>query len=126
MTEQSEHTDRVTAWVERYVRAWNSNDPADIGALFTDDARYYTEPYAGAWTGRQQIVDGWLEHRDEPGETTFSWRPVVSGPDLAIVQGETTYRTPPRTYSNMWVIRLAADDRCAEFTEWWMKHPDSA
>ena len=126
MTEQSEHTDRVTAWVEQYVRAWNSNDPADIGALFTDDARYYTEPYAASWTGRQQIIDGWLEHRDEPGNTTFSWRPVVAGPELALVQGETTYLSPPRTYSNMWVILLAADGRCREFTEWWMKHPGSA
>jgi len=28
----------VTVWIEAYVRAWNSNNPAEIGALFTDDA----------------------------------------------------------------------------------------
>ncbi len=25
---------RVQAWVDGYVRAWNSNDPADIRAIF--------------------------------------------------------------------------------------------
>jgi hypothetical protein len=25
----------VQAWIDGYVRAWNSNDPADIRALFT-------------------------------------------------------------------------------------------
>jgi hypothetical protein len=31
-----EQTGRVRAWVESYVRAWNSNDPAAIGDLFTE------------------------------------------------------------------------------------------
>jgi hypothetical protein len=39
---------------------------------------------------------------------------------------EIVRRSPPHTYSNLWVIRLDADGRCAEFTEWWMQHPGSA
>jgi hypothetical protein len=35
----------------------------------------------------------------------------------------TTYPTERHTYSNLWVIRLDADGRCAEFAEWWMRHP---
>ena len=46
---------RVHAWIDSYIQAWNSNDPADIRAL--------------------------------------------------------------------WVIRLDAEGRCAEFAEWWMRHP---
>ena len=115
---------RVRSWVEGYVRAWNSNGPAEIGALFTEDANYYTEPYSPPWRGRDEIVRQWLEIRDEPGETEFRWQPLTVGPDLALVQGETLYRTPPRTYSNLWVIRLDAEGRCSEFTEWWMRHPD--
>jgi hypothetical protein len=34
------------------------------------------------------------------------------------------YRTPPHSYSNLWIIRLDAEGRCTEFTEWWMRHPD--
>jgi uncharacterized protein (TIGR02246 family) len=115
---------RLRAWVDGYVRAWNSNDPAEIGALFGQDAAYYTEPYQPPWRGREEIVRQWLEHRDEPGQTEFRWQPVAVTPEVAVVQGETVYHTPPRTYSNLWVIRLDADGRCAEFTEWWMRHPD--
>jgi len=31
-----EQTARVRAWVDGYVRAWNSNDPAAIGAQFIE------------------------------------------------------------------------------------------
>ena len=25
----------------------------------------------------------------------------------------------------LWVVRLDAEGRCTEFTEWWMQHPDA-
>ena len=109
-------------WVEGYVRAWSSNDPEEIGSLFTDDALYYTEPYVEPWRGRTGIVGQWLARKDEPGDATFEWQPLLDGPDPAIITGTAVYKEPPRTYSNLWVIRLAADGRCREFTEWWMKH----
>jgi uncharacterized protein (TIGR02246 family) len=115
--------EQVAEWVDRYVRAWNSNDPDDIGALFADDAAYFTEPFAMPWRGRQAIVDRWLGRKDQPGQTEFTWRPVAVTTDVAVVHGVTTYRTPPHTYSNLWVIRLDHEGRCTEFTEWWMEHP---
>ena len=113
--------DRVREWVAGYVRAWNSNDPDDIAALFTEDARYLTEPHAEAWEGRDRIIQGWLEAKDEPGETSFEFDVLAIDGDLALVKGETTYKTPPRKYSNLWELRLEADGRAAEFVEWWMK-----
>jgi uncharacterized protein (TIGR02246 family) len=114
---------RVAAWVEGYVRAWNSNDPAEIGALFSEDAAYFTEPYAAPNRGRQAIVDDWLARKDEPGQTSFRWQPLAVTDQVAVVQGQTDYHDrPPRSYSNLWVIRLAGDGRCTEFTEWWMEH----
>jgi uncharacterized protein (TIGR02246 family) len=116
---------RLQTWIDGYVQAWNSNDPAAIGALFTQDAAYYTEPYSPPWRGRDEIVRRWLDRKDEPGETEFRWHPLAVSEDVAVVQGETVYRTTSETYSNLWVIRLDADGRCTEFTEWWMQHPDS-
>jgi ketosteroid isomerase-like protein len=118
-----EHTTRVRAWVNDYIQAWNSNDPGTISRLFTEDAAYYTEPHSQPWRGRDEIVRQWLRRKDEPGETRFRWHPLTVSAELAVVQGTTLYRDPPRTYSNLWVIRLDADGRCAEFTEWWMQHP---
>jgi uncharacterized protein (TIGR02246 family) len=112
--------DAVTMWVDGYVRAWNSNDPAEIGALFTEDAKYWTAPFRQPHRGRDAIVAWWLENRDEPGETTFTWHPLVVTDEVAVITGTTTY--PEQTYSNLWVIRLAGRE-CHEFTEWWMEHP---
>ena len=114
----------VSAWVEGYVRAWNSNDPDDIGRLFTDDAAYYTDPFDAKWQGRDMIVREWLNRKDEPGDTSFRHEVVAVQDDLGIVRGWTHYFTaPPGDYSNLWVIRFAPDGRCREFTEWWMQRP---
>jgi uncharacterized protein (TIGR02246 family) len=112
----------LAEWMVTYERAWASNDPDAIGALFTDDALYFTAPFREPWHGRQEIVDGWLDRKDEPGGWTFEWQPFLDAPDLAIVTGTTTYLDPSEAYSNLWVLRLGDDGRCSEFTEWWMLH----
>jgi len=116
-------SDRVTTWIDGYVRAWNTSDPADIGRLFAEDAEYYTAPFRAPWRGRDQIVKEWLARKDEPGEATFEWSPIVVTDKVAIIQGTTTY--PDETFSNLWVIRLDDDGRCRHFTEWWMEHTTS-
>jgi uncharacterized protein (TIGR02246 family) len=115
--------DAVTAWVQGYRRAWESNKPEDIAGLFADDAAYFTEPFAKPWLGRDEIVAQWLRQRDEPGDTTFEWHPLIVTEDLAMIEATTVYRSPARTYSNMWVLRLDNQGRARQFTEWWMKHP---
>jgi ketosteroid isomerase-like protein len=117
--------DRATLerWVEGYRRAWESNDSDDIGSLFTDDATYYTEPYADPTVGRDTIVADWIERKDEPGDTEFRVDDITVCDEVGFVRGRTKYfTTPEREYSNLWVIKLADDGRCREFTEWWMKH----
>lgn len=116
----------VRSWVDRYRDAWESNDPEVIGSLFTDEARYLTEPYAEPLEGRDAIVAGWLSARDEPGQTEFRYEVMVIAGNLGFVRGWTTYHDPPeRKYSNLWVVKLADDGRCEEFTEWWMQHRDA-
>jgi hypothetical protein len=110
-------------WVDGYIRAWNSNEPDEIAALFTDDALYHTEPFAEPWQGRAEIVERWLDRKDEPGQTTFDWRPLLVTPETSVITGTATYRDPPRVYSNLWVVRLDPEGRCREFTEWWMEQP---
>lgn len=115
--------DHFTRWVEAYRRAWTSSDPDDIAALFTEDAKYFTEPHAEPWEGRDTIVRGWLDRKDEPDDTDFRFDVLGSDGDIGFVQGWTRYFTEPqRGYSNLWVIRLDSDGRAREFTEWWMKH----
>lgn len=113
----------VTRWLVAYERAWTSNDREDIEALFTEDARYFTAPFRKPWEGRDEIVEGWLERRDEPGRWHFASEVLSIADDLAFVQGRTEYEDED-DYSNLWIIRLAEDGRASEFTEWWMKIKD--
>ena len=110
----------VEDWVRRYVGAWESNEPADIAGLFTDDARYFTAPDREPWRGRDGIVAGWLGRKDVQGEWTFSWDILAVDGNIACVRGRTSYAKLP-DYSNLWVVRLEDDGRASEFTEWWME-----
>ena len=82
---------RVQAWIDGYVRAWNSNDPADIRALFTQDAAYFCEPYSRPWRGQDEIVRQWLDRKDEPGQAQFDWHPLAVTSEVAIIEGEIAY-----------------------------------
>jgi ketosteroid isomerase-like protein len=115
-------SERVTTWVEGYLRAWESNEPDDIRALFTDDAQYLTAPFRPPWRGVDQIIEGWIDRRDEPGDATFTWSVLGETADRAFVQGRAEYRGR-ETYSNLWVIDFAGDGRASSFTEWWMENP---
>ncbi|WP_394550926.1 nuclear transport factor 2 family protein [Agromyces sp. MMS24-JH15] len=110
-------------WVAGYVRAWETNDPADIGALFTADANYRTAPDAAPRRGRDAIIAGWIEDADELGTWAFDWRIVHEVPGLAFVQGRTVYPARADDYLNLFVIRFADDGRASEFTEWYMPRP---
>jgi ketosteroid isomerase-like protein len=115
-------TDQVGRWVNAYLAAWASNDPADVEALFTPDATYRHRPYRPPVVGRDAIVADWLEHRDEPGSWRAGFTPLVVSGDLAIVTGDVDYADGDR-YSNLWVARFGPDGCCSEFTEWWMLKP---
>lgn len=110
----------VAAWVARYVEAWGSNAPDQIGALFTDDAHYFTAPYREPWTGREAIVREWLDRKDQPGDWSFRYEVLGVDGSVGFVRGWTTYHTEESDYSNLWVIRLDEGERCTEFIEWWM------
>lgn len=118
----TENVNRETVgrWIDAYRRAWDSNEPDDIRALFTENAEYFTVPWEEPWRGQDRIVEGWLESRDEPGDTTFEWETVAVDGSTAVVRAVTDYRSE-RTYHNIWMIRFGADGRAEGFTEWYMR-----
>ena len=120
-------TDDTTlrTWMDRYIRAWGTNDRGDIAALFTDDAVYRTAPFDPPRVGRDAIVAGWIDDADAPQDWSFQWRPLVSDGGVATITGETRY-TSGRVYSNLWVVRFDADGRCRDYTEWYMEHEPSS
>lgn len=113
-------TEALERWMDAYVAAWDSNDPEQIAALFAPDAVYDPQTADGPWHGVNEIVEGWIGIGDTPGNWEFEWRPLVETDDLAVVTGHTRYIDPPASYRNLFVIRLGEEDRCVDFTEWWI------
>lgn len=110
----------VTDWVEGYKRAWTSNDPDDIRALFTAEARYYTAPFRDPWEGMAEILAGWKGRADHQGTWSFEYEVLSESGGLGVVQGVTHYRDQGRDYSNLWLVWLDDDGRCTRFVEYWM------
>jgi hypothetical protein len=112
----------LQAWLDRYVEAWRSNDPGQIGSLFTADAEYRYHPYDEPIRGREAIVASWLEEPDEPGSWRASYEPFAVEGDAAVAVGTSTYLTAEgsvdRVYHNAYVMRFDADGLCRSFTEW--------
>jgi ketosteroid isomerase-like protein len=112
-------------WIDAYLAVWESNEPAAIAALFTADGVYRIEPW---WilSGREEIVAGWLEHADKPGDTTFHWWHVARDGDLWTVEARTRYHSLGKDYANLWLVELDDEGRARAFIEWWKQFPDDA
>lgn len=111
----------LAAWMDGYIRAWMSNHVEEIADLFTEDAVYDPQTSGERWEGRDAIIAGWQDEGDEPGTWAFEWEPLVETPVVSVITGRTVYSDDePRTYRNLWTIRLDPDGRCHEFTEWWI------
>jgi hypothetical protein len=128
--------DDVTAWLGRYIEAWQTYDPAQIGALFSSDAEYRYHPWDAPVVGRDEIVRSWVEpegpnsSRDEPGTYEAHYEPfIVSGSD-AVAIGWTSYLAAngevDRTYDNCFLLRFDAAGACRSFTEMFMLRPADA
>jgi hypothetical protein len=113
----------ATDWIESYKKAWASNEPDDIRALFTVDATYSYRPNdAKAPRGHDEIVASWLEGKDESGDYSFEYWVVSESDAVAVVQGVTDYSASGgKVYDNLWVIRFADDGRASDFTEWYIE-----
>jgi hypothetical protein len=114
--------DDVQSWLDRYVAAWRSYDRDAIGDLFAEDATYRYHPWDGPLTGRDAIVESWLEEPDGAGSWEAEYEAYALDGDRAVAIGWTSYATG-EVYDNVYKLRFDAGGRCADFVEWFMKRP---
>ena len=122
----------VQAWLDAYERAWETYDPEQIAALFSEDAEYRWHPADEPEKGRDTIVEAWLNpggnagDRDAPGTYLGEYRPFAVDGHRAVAVGTSTYWTDAsrskleRVYYNNWLLEFDDDGRCRSFTEYWM------
>lgn len=115
--------EQIETWLDGYERAWATNSPADVRALFTEDAVYRFHPWEDGVSGHDAIIAAWLDGADSPGSWTFERGGLAADGELHVVEGVTRYPQDARDYANLWVVRLTPDGRASSFTEWYMKLP---
>ena len=127
--------DDVQRWLDRYVEAWKSYDPATIGDLFSADAEYRYHPWDEPETGRETIVTDWIapagntSGRDDEGTSHAAYRPWIVDGDRAVAVGTSDYFTDStrstldRRYHNVYLLQFDAEGRCGSFTEYYIKEP---
>jgi hypothetical protein len=115
---------KLEAWVQGYLKAWKTNDPEDIRAIFTDDVRYYTQAFRKPWVGIKKIVEGWTGRVDEQGDWKFDYKWIAVEGNVGVLEGLTTYTSQETAYNNIWIVTLAEDGRCSEFREQWVQQPE--
>jgi len=118
-------TSAIDRWLEGYVEAWSTDDPADIAPLFATDAIYYTTPFSQPHVGADDIVSWWREQGDSGTGWTFVYDVVAREGDLHVVRGVTRYPAgaedeAAKIYHNIWLVTLNAEGRATEFVEYWM------
>ena len=120
----------VQRWLDAYVRAWKSYDPVDIADLWTDDA-IWLYPFGARARGRAAITAEWMAERDlfHHGGYDAAYRPIAIDGPIVVTHGRTRFFDPASgvtvtEYDNVWVLKFAADGRCAEFHEWYAGRPE--
>jgi ketosteroid isomerase-like protein len=119
--------ERATAWLDRYVEAWNTYDRDLIADLFAPNVEYRYHPYDDPIQGRAAVVDSWLADADEPNTYEAHYEPVAVDGDVVVATGTSSYLDTEgrveRIYHNCFVIRFDTAGRCSDFVEWFVERP---
>ena len=120
----------VQDWLDRYVAAWRSYDPAAIGDLFAEDARYRYHPWDEPIVGRAEIVRAWVapegdeSERDEPDAWDAHYEPYAVEGDRVVAVGWSRYlargNEPERLYRNAYLLEFDGAGRCRTLTEFYV------
>jgi hypothetical protein len=119
--------EQVAAWIAAYEQAWRTPGTDALGELFTADATYRQGPYHEPVAGLPAICRMWEAERTGPDEAFRMTSDVVAVDDVtAVARLEVSYGDPLwQEWRDLWVLRFAADGRCASFEEWPVALPAS-
>ena len=121
----------VQAWLDKYVEAWRTYEPTQIGDLFSEDALYFYSPWDEdcPLRGRKAIVADWLAEPNAAGSWEARYVPIAIEGNTGVAQGRTRYLRPDgsveRQFDNIFVLQFDDDGRCTRFTEWFMQPRNS-
>jgi SnoaL-like domain len=116
----SASSERFSAWVARYERAWRTAGTESLRSLFAENATYQAAPFDEPLRGIDEIAVFWEAEREGPDELfTLTSEIVAADSATAVARLEVQYGEPmARTYRDLWVITLDPSGLCTAFEEW--------
>ncbi len=112
--------EHVTRWIAAYEAAWRAPGTDALTGIFAPDSTYRQGPYDEPVVGLPAIARMWDRERQRPDEVFRLVSDIIAvDGDTAVVRAEVSYGDPvTQEYRNLWLVRFAADGRCAAFEEW--------
>jgi ketosteroid isomerase-like protein len=120
----------LQAWLDGYRRAWLSNDPADVGALFADDAVYSVDPFREPWRGRDEIVERWTSDPEQQDDVRIHMTPLAVNGDSGLAHWSASYvrrsgRAARIRMDGVLLLEFAGDRRCRVHREWYARREEA-
>ena len=115
-------------WLDRYFGAWASNDPAEVAALFAEDAVYSYGPFREPTHGRDAIVDAWVGG-GAPPELRWSHDPIATVGERGVAHWRVSFADEAGgmvDLDGILVCDFDADGACTLHREWYDRREPSA
>jgi ketosteroid isomerase-like protein len=111
-------------WLACYAAAWRGRDAAGVGTLFHEDVAYAFDPFAPP-LGLDAVVVHWTAAFATQAEVDLAVRVVADEGEHAAAEWWASILTTAGeelTLSASLLLRFAADGRCSELHEHWLRH----
>ncbi|HEX9122247.1 MAG TPA: nuclear transport factor 2 family protein [Actinomycetota bacterium] len=109
------------SWLDRYFRAWVSNDPAEVAGLFAEDAVYSWGPFREPARGREAIVRAWVEG-GVPDDLHLEYEALATVGPRGIAHWRSAFRSEEGSREEVDGILVCDFDelgRCTLHQEWY-------
>ena len=120
---------RLDSWLERFGQAWETRDPEQAAALFSDDGSYREAPFDEPLTGAHEIREHWSNLPKARDDISFTWEILALTESGGIARWQGAYTPVDREtrleFDGILFVSLDDEGRCRDFREWTIRreHP---
>jgi hypothetical protein len=122
--------DRLSSWLERFGHAWETRDPEQAAALFSEDGSYRETPFDDPLIGTDEIRSHWSRLPRAREDISFTYEILAVTEPWGLAHWHGSYTPVDREVrlelDGILQVSLDADGRCRDFREWSNRHEDPA
>jgi len=112
---------QFTKWLEAFGKAWQTNEPDDIGALVPDTFLWHAGPYVEIFRDRATLVDHWVSTVNTHSNVKPEYQILACESGRGICRYWVSYllhKTAQVECDFILLVSLDESGRCTEFHEW--------